>query len=84
MARGEKPKPAHRSVARSLFCGNLGHEETQCPFKQKARAEAQKEAKFKTETHENNVINIDDFSDDLNAWMSFQKSKSSWKTWTWW
>jgi hypothetical protein len=48
-----------------LFCGNLGHKETQCRFKQKASVEAQKKAKFKTETHKNNIINIDDFSDEF-------------------
>jgi hypothetical protein len=47
------------------FCGNLGHEETRCCFKQKASAEAQKKAKFKTEAHENNVIEIDNFSDEF-------------------
>jgi hypothetical protein len=76
MARGEKPKPAHQSVARKRNDskkiisethkkGNMGHEETQCCYKQKASSEVQKKAKFKTETHENSVIDIDGFSDEF-------------------
>jgi hypothetical protein len=39
----------------------LGQKESQCCFKQRASAEAQKWAKFKLEPHKNNAINIDDF-----------------------
>jgi hypothetical protein len=44
---------------------NLGHEETQYRFKQKASAEAKKKAKFKTETHISKVVDIDDFLDEF-------------------
>ena len=57
------PETFKKGKSKCLFCGNLGHEEFQCRFKQKASAEAQKRAKVKPEAHENNVIDIDDFSD---------------------
>ena len=59
------PENFKKGKTKCLFCGNLGHEEFQCRFKQKASAEAQKRAKVKPEAHENNVIDIDDFSDEF-------------------
>jgi hypothetical protein len=63
MARSEKPKPAHQSVAKK----QNDSKKFKLFLKQTKRvsAEVQKKAKFKTETHENNVINIDDFSDEF-------------------
>jgi hypothetical protein len=56
------------------------YKESQCCCKKKASAEAQKQGKFKPEPHENNAINIDNFSDKFNSWMSSQKSRSLWTT----
>ena len=47
------------------FCGHMGHEDSQCRFKQKASAEMQKRTKFKFDPQENNVIDIADFSDEF-------------------
>jgi hypothetical protein len=50
-----------------IFCGNLGHKESQCCFIQKASSEAQKRAKFMPETRKNNVINIDNILDKFEC-----------------
>jgi hypothetical protein len=69
------PETQKKGKPKCLFCGNLGHEETQCPFKQKASVKAQKKAKFKTETHKNNVIDMDEFErlDELPETQEFME-----------
>jgi hypothetical protein len=40
------PETQKKGKPKCHFCGNLGHEETQCCFKQKAGTDAQKKVKF--------------------------------------
>jgi hypothetical protein len=70
--------------AKCLFCGNLGYEESQCRFKQKASAETQKKRlNSSLKLRKTMPLTLTTFLMSLSAWMSSRKSRSSWATWTW-